>query len=1025
MPLKLIGTNDGLSQGMINDMLIDQKGYLWVATKEGLNRYDGYHFKVFRHNPNNPNTIADNMVNRLYLDKQNRIWIELDQDRIDCFDPKTERFIHLNSDSFINIYLNCPNPKKIQNTLSGNLVVPSLDGFDTIVAPKQPTDFLKATLAYRGLSKLYRLLTSSREKHPISRPFLYLSNGDIWLTSYDSAFLIKNNGTTDTIIHAYNLNLDGKPYHYTRIITSQDQKEVYALRRDLILHFDTKANRFVPILRVPQMIDSNVRLPLVVLYMDKQNAIWCIGPKGGCLKIDVPHKTVNWIKTNDNLEKILSFRTSALVDPNGNMWFGTAGFGILKIPAMASVFKQFQDNDTTELNEFWLERTIKPGNKAEFDEYAKRRWQDLMARKHLANPNSSPSTLVLDNDGYFWRTSHEITNNNSIIDKYSAKTFEKTRVVTAPPISNVWYGTPLFLSNNNEVWFGSRPINDTVWLHHINQNTGQVDRYLFPVKAIANTYRFILDWYQQKDGLFWFGTIQGLFSFNPTTHAWQHFANQPGKPSTLSINMVYSIWPDPVDPDRYLWVGTNGGGLNKMDKTTGTFTAYTTDDGLPNNVIYGILNDSHHNLWLSTNNGLCLFNPKTLSTHNFTQDDGLPGNEFNRYLFSKSADGELYFGGVSGTVHFNPEDYYTRINRSEVVINQLKIFNKPVGLLSDSLDDGEAPLSLKKPIEYLHRLVLNYDQRMVTFGFSVLDFSNPQNNQFKYKLDGYQNDWIDGGNNPEATFTNLSPGSYTLEVLGRNSYGVWNTTPTSLSIKILPPWWGTWWFKLMAVLLFMATLYLLYRYRLRQAVKMEKLRNRIAQDLHDEIGSTLSSISLYTSVVQTTSSGQLSEKTNKILDKIADSATSMMESMNDIVWTVSANNDSFDQVVYRMRAFAASMAECTNVALSFEAEEHTENLKLTMLQRKNIYLIYKEAVNNAMKHGACTKIAVSITHSANQLIIKVQDNGKGFEMGEQNKYNLGGNGLLGMKARAKETKAQLEIQSEIGKGTTMLLVLPI
>jgi len=315
---------------------------------------------------------------------------------------------------------------------------------------------------------------------------------------------------------------------------------------------------------------------------------------------------------------------------------------------------------------------------------------------------------------------------------------------------------------------------------------------------------------------------------------------------------------------------------------------------------------------------------------------------------------------------------------------------------------------------------------MITLGFALLDLTIPERNLFKYKLEGFDKDWIEAGTKNEATYTNLNPGSYTFKVLGCNSSNVWSTQPTELKIVILSPWWGTWWFRSLMVIVLAGILYGFYRYRLNKALELERVRNRIAQDLHDEMGSTLSSISLYSAAIQKNANG-ISKQNHNILSKITQSTTKMMESMNDMVWTIKADNDSFEHVVNRMRAFAVNMTEAKDIALHFDADVRTHKLQLNMEQRKNIYLIFKETINNAVKYSGCENIYVDISQTDHKLEVRIKDDGVGFELETvtQNNLQLGGNGLRGMKLRAKHIQADLYIHSSEGHGSEVVFSMPI
>ncbi|HKL40668.1 MAG TPA: triple tyrosine motif-containing protein, partial [Cryomorphaceae bacterium] len=381
-------------------------------------------------------------------------------------------------------------------------------------------------------------------------------------------------------------------------------------------------------------------------------------------------------------------------------------------------------------------------------------------------------------------------------------------------------------------------------------------------------------------------------------------------------------------------------------------------------------------------------------------------------------DGSLYFGGTAGLTIIHPEEFYKNQSPSTTLITGIKLQNKPLQFI-----DGSSGI-LKAPIHASTYLELPYDHRMFSFRFANLDLSSPAENEFKYMLEGFDQKWIDVGTATEATYTNLNPGKYTFKVLGRNSFKNWNQEATTIDIAILSPWWGTWWFRALVLLFVVSTIYGLYKYRLNQLMEVERMRNQIAQDLHDEIGSTLSSISLYSAVMKKTVI-DISPKSQSILDRIIHNVSDIMEKMNDMVWTIKSDNDSMDQVVNRMRAFAAEMAEAKAINLDFHSEDSVSKIQLAMDRRKEIYLIFKEAVNNAVKYSAASKLSVRLYAREGGLKMSIRDDGKGFELNTPKDKASGGNGLIGMQRRAARMDAEWKIDSKLGKGTTVDLNVPI
>jgi two-component sensor histidine kinase len=465
---------------------------------------------------------------------------------------------------------------------------------------------------------------------------------------------------------------------------------------------------------------------------------------------------------------------------------------------------------------------------------------------------------------------------------------------------------------------------------------------------------------------------------------------------------------DPAQPGKYLWVGTGGNGLNRMDMLTGKSTLFSTKDGLPINVVYGILPDDDGNLWMSTNKGLSCFNPVKKTFRNFDYKDGLQSNEFNRGAYCRTKDGTLFFGGINGFNYFNPRDILNNKTAPRIAITGLKIHNQNVPVQTKG-----SPLT--KPIYLTDQLTLTYDQNLISFEFASLDFANPEKNQYQYRLKGFDKDFIHSGNTNTATYTNLDPGTYTFTVKGSNNDGTWNETGTSVQLTILPPWYMTWWFRTGLALGVLLACYTFYRYRLDQATKLQAIRNRIANDLHDEVGSNLSNIYIFSNVAQ--QKAKTNNETGPLLQKISDYTQQSMEAMNDIVWMINTHNDRFENIMARMRTIAGEFSEASECKLHLDFDEKLNEVKLDMEKRKNFYLIYKEAINNTAKHAGCKSLWVEMHLDHNTVTLEIRDNGKGFDVANAKS----GNGLSNMKKRAEILKGELVVISTVGEGTTLNL----
>ena len=1025
-----LGTDKGLSQSMVTEIAVDQKGYVWTATKDGLNRYDGVSFKVYRYIPGDTTSLTADHIVSVYADSRGLIWVATVTGDIDCFDPATERFEHIikrrNTDKATR-----PRVHEIFEDVEGNICIGSERWFKivSLIDPKLPVT--AGNVKINDAIDVYHFL--DKADIPDTSRIIDVActyDGSYAVYTYDSLYIF----TKDAIAK------QEKPHTLAHEHNSTDWRYIDGINSRLFLYkeewlqvYDNNDKAFKPLLKVsgfeivrdaPYMGASGTDKEGRLWFMtyDNYNMIFCIYPDGK--RIDTIN--LNWQYVHQNHR---DHADDIAVDMNGNIWVGTVGYGMYKFNTRQLRFTIFNSIATKEWGTFkdgnMFVRTAVQGNSKLFDKEIIDKWYQIVYQNKLIYEETSH--LVYSPDSFYWMADHP---QNGMLYLYKYKIHEgvanREKALSMPAYGGSLEG-PFFIDNEGTLWFmvSQNHSADSIYLYHYVEQYKKIEQFAFPADVTYLGYRFIGDWYQESSGVIWLGTSEGVFSFDPKAIKWKYYenklANKYDKPSAA----VLSICADPNEPQRFVWVGTHGAGMYKLDRQTGIYTQFSIKDGLPNNVVYSIMDDSHHNLWIATNNGLCLFDPQTFSTRNMSTHHGLPDNEFNRYRCAKDRNGKHYYSTVGGYIYFNPEDFYKYSQPSKVVINKLEIPNQKV-IYSPSQASADSGYVLNKPLEYTDKLVFDHSQNMFKLRFALLDLSVPEKNKYKYMLEGFNDEWIDAGTNNEATFTNLSPGSYTFKVIGCNSENVWSDVPAVMDIIILPPWWATWWFRLFVAFLIAAILYGIYRIRVQQMLHVERMRNDIAQDLHDEIGSTLSSTALYMTVIQKTINN-IPAKANALLEKVIDNTSEMMENMNDIVWATKTDNDSLQKLINRMRAFAVNTSEAKGILLNFNVDVEYDEKRMTMEQRKNVYLFFKEVVNNAIKHADCNTIDVNIIASKSKFRLEVTDDGIGFEVSKESQKSdaLGGNGLQGMRVRAEHIGAEIDIKSKLGAGTSITLMLKV
>jgi ligand-binding sensor domain-containing protein/two-component sensor histidine kinase len=940
---------------MVIRIFQDRYGFMWFATLDGLNRYDGYRFTVYRHDAQDQSSITESFVQAIFEDSKGRLWIGTASGGLDLFDRETETFIHIKHQQG-NANSLSPGPiQSVSEDSSGNIWVHVSDKLDKIIPPKKSG-------AYQGEFSIRHVRLPFYSK----TSFLSITkSGHIYYVNAGAGLIYKLD-EEKTRKWSVVLNLDADLlltnkksnglYRIIQLVEDSVQGKFYVFHEGGAIRFNDKTGKPEKIFRNEFFKDYAAPLKA---SLDKDGILWFSGlTKLSLFNVHsgqlIPGKT-----RDPGLSQILTHTHSVFIDRSGLLWVGTSGYGLLKRNTRS---ENFHHTGTTS------EYLIKEADNG---------------------------SILIGNNQYvreiFDRASGQLTSvtQNNLPEKNIAY-FNK---FLFPPIAQ----------DESRTWFV-----DSFRLRCYDSRLKKTTYYPYPVADNGEYAELVQCKLKDSSGNIWLGTIEGLLQFRLRDAKWTVYKNKINDASSPASNLIFSLCLDPLQPKKYLWIGTGGGGLNRMDMTTGKCISYSIKHGLPNNVVYGILSDHKGNLWLSTNKGLSCFNPQQQSFRNFDHKDGLQSNEFNRGAHCRTKDGCLFFGGVNGFNYFYPREILNNMTVPQIVITGLRIGNHPVPIQAEG-----SPLT--KAIYLTKKLRVPYAQNFISLEFASMDYTNSEKNQYQYKLEGFQAQWINSDHTHSATYTNLDPGTYTFRVKGSNNDGTWDETGTSLELIILPPWYMTWWFRIAMVLVLLSGAYSFYRFRLGQALKLQAIRNRIAGDLHDEVGSNLSNIFIFSNVAQ--QKAKANDETGPLLQKITDYTQQSMEAMDDIVWMINTRNDRFENIMVRMRTLAAEFSETSGCELQLDFDKQLNDIHLNMEYRKNFYLIYKEAINNAAKYAACKNAWIEMTLHQKIITLHIRDNGRGFDLANTRK----GNGLFNMKKRAELLKGNLAIKSTAGEGTSVLL----
>ncbi len=987
-----LGTNEGLSQSQVNCVLLDKKGFLWFGTQDGLNKYDGYSFTIFRNEPGNSNSISNNNVLEL-AEYDGKIWIGTHGGGLDVLNPTTGKFCHYNLSS------------------------------DSI----------------------------SLFQHNIVSAIFFDSFGKLWLGTEGNGLLNLDYKKNKLISYCPK---KGDNYSISSNIVSsivEDKNGYLWVGTEKGLDkFDRKSGKFEKYFSKKKLKDGLSDDEINFLFLDQNEILWIATEKGGLNKFDLSTKKFSSFQNvRNNLNSITSNSVTTIFEDDKNcLWIGTnSGLNIFdRKTGKFSVFRHEIGNHNSISNDhilcmlkdnsgvLWI-GTIEGGiNKLS---PSANRFQSVqhISGKQNGLSNNSIWSFCQDKDGILW-IGTEKDGLNAYDRKNNSFNYYKHNPLNNNSLS-FNYITALFVDDENKIWIGTYGNG----LDIFDKKSGKFFHFK-PDKK--NNFSISGDRigciYQDKSGDIWVGTTDGLNLFDKKNHRFIHYLNNPSDPTTISNDNVLSIFED---SEGTLWLGTYGGGLNKFDKKSGKserflhnvkdpatisdntvmticedrngflwigtdiglnkfdkktkkFKRFSLKDGLPNHIIYGILPDENDNLWICTNNGISKYNLYKNTFTNYTVNNGLQSNEFNQGATYKNPQGEMFFGGINGYNSFFPNSIVDNVHIPSVVITKVKIWNDVVSPDRYSSDN---------------ELTVSYSENFLSFEFSSLDFSDPKMNQFKYKMFGFDKYWIGPDHQRFASYTNLNPGTYYFNVIASNNDGVWNKKGATLKIIVLPPYWMTWWFRILVGGLFIVILVFLYNIRVSRLLEVERLRTRIASDLHDEVGASLTKITTNAGIAVYEKSV---EAIKPKLEKIETTAREVVSIMNDIIWSIDSRNDTIQDLLDRMRDFAFNLLGDKNIEIEFKLDEFDQKKKISVDIRQNIFLIFKEAINNAAKYSETSQINVQLHNRLGMFEMKIVDNGKGLP--EKIHY---GNGIRNMKMRAERIKASLEFLNE--NGLTIIL----
>ncbi|QNI32825.1 hypothetical protein H7849_02155 [Alloacidobacterium dinghuense] len=1018
-------TVEGPSKSNTGPFAQDNQGFIWFGTPYGLNRFDGYTFKVFVHDPANPKSISSSYVHALFTDRSGTLWVGCDQ-YLNRFDSENETFTrypvphvnHISQDSHGFLWLSAPTGLYALSPANGRIQRYSHD-------PANPASLESNDIKSSGEDREGRFWVGTSE----GLDLFDRSSGKVTLhiPVYEASLFLSFYEDRFGVFWIYHVS--GNP-----------------------LVFDRKTNTLTQF-SFEQEPSQGAKLTGITGMLEDQNGdLWLATNGAGLLKFDRGHR--RFIRYRHSLGDPESLAQdsvrSIFQDREGIIWASLGGFGLTRFTTKRLPFKRYRHDfgNPADRDEPFVGAILEDSqgilwigthDALHRIDRKKQQYKDF----HLTGPGKGTDAITIcqDRSGYLWVGTY-----GHGLFQFDPRTSRYKNFKHDP-------ANPQTLSND---------IVPRVFVDHTGTLWAATSDGLDRFDSAANsftTYRvrpqaehtYYLDIAEDREGRLWLGTeSSGLLRFDPATGEFMVFQRDIDRPGTLSSNRVNSVH---FDHSGTMWVGTQEG-LDRFDRGTGRFSTLSQRDGLPGNDVACVLEDDLGDLWMSTDNGVAQFSQRTRSVQNYSTADGLPGPDLTGWgTCLKSKTGEMFFGGFSGATAFYPKDVRDRQYIPPISLTDFRLFGGEV--------EPGTKSPLHKSINHTNAITLSHEQNIFSVGFSALSYLNPTTNRYRYMLEGLDRSWNEVGSDRRfATYTTLPAGKYTFRVEGATSRGLWDEPGAILHIEILPAWWNTEWFRIVclaALLLLVTAIYIHRRHlreeenerieRLRQAqtdlarasrvITMGELAASLAHEIKQPIGAAVTNAETCVRLIDR-DQPDLPEAREAALEMARDArrAADIIEHVRSVYRKDSSYEEIVDvnEVIREMAVMLQKEANRHSVTIRADL---TEGLPNVMADRVQLQQALMNLMGNGIEAMGDTTGELSIKSQLGedgQVLISVSDTGVGLPTGKADQiFNAffttkpqgTGMGLAITRSIVESHGGRIWATANFGPGATFHFTLPI
>jgi ligand-binding sensor domain-containing protein/two-component sensor histidine kinase len=981
LPITAYTTADGLLGDRIRQIVRDSRGYLWICQRRGLSRFDGQRFKSYGPEHGLPEAAVSDL-----LETSDGTYLLATGEGVYRFDPLASEglFARLATGETTEPWLN-----SLAEDSEGRLWAGTDAGLHRLELVGDRVRWTRA-----GSDEP----DPSPEDDAVVNVLLASRRGDLWI---GKRYGLDRRAADGRLLHYSTTN--GLPGDDVRSLLEDREGRIWVGTTSGLARLVPDPAHDGSIVSEVYLGDSAARARLVSAVFESTDGRMWIGTALGLGEL-APDGTgkgqVRWFGTAQGLSQ--GNVVSLADDPEGNLWIATEAGGVMRLVLGGLVsYAEPEGIENPRIGAILETRSGELCISAEsviycYDE----------GRFHGVRPNVSVEIpgwgwhqwVLQDHAGDWWIPTGEGLYRFTGADGFEdLGRSEPSAVYTRADGLGADMVFRLYEDSRGDIWIGTLTGAVHEQITRWNRRSGQFQRFGsddhdIPVHA-ASAFR------EDRGGNLWIGFYEdGVARFRDGR--FEAFSPAEGCPRGF-IRVLH------LDRAGRLWIGTSRGGVARIDDPASPdpeFETYTKEHGLSSNLVSAIVEDERGRLYFGTDRGIDRFDPSTGRVRHFTTAHGLPNSFVN--VAHRAGDGSLWFGTLRGLARLVPTEDRPS-HPPPVFIHRVRIAGDPH--LVSELGATEVP-----------EVRLRHNRNRARIEFGGISFRPGAGLRYQYRLEGVDGDWSEPSSGRSVDYANLAPGSFRFQVRAVATDGQVSPQPASFAFTVLRPFWQRGWFILLVVSIGAAIVLAVHRLRVARAVELERVRTRIATDLHDDIGSSLSRIAILSEVAQ-----RSVDRTDSVLTtplaRIAAVSRELVDSMSDIVWAIDPKRDRLSDVVFRMRRFAADAFTGKDVAFSFRAPSGGGDLSLGPDVRRELYLVFKEAVNNAVRHSGCAEAKVELRIDGDRLRLEIRDDGQGFDPAQESE----GHGLGSMKRRAEALGGKLEIVTRAGEGTTVRLEVPI